>query len=131
MAGGLAEKLRLKEGYRAAVIEAPVGYLAELDLPKGVGLATQLAGVYDFVQVFVKKRDEVEYWGPLAVKAVKEDGVLWFVYPKKTAKVETDLTRDTGWEAVRRRGFEPVANVAVDGVWSALRFRPSTLVKHR
>ncbi|MGE5623884.1 MAG: hypothetical protein ACM3UP_02545, partial [Methanocella sp.] len=75
--------------------------------------------------------DEVERWAKAAAEAVKQDGVLWFCYPKKTARTETDLTRDAGWEALRRLGFEPVSNVAVDEVWSALRFRASALVRHR
>jgi hypothetical protein len=49
---------------------------------------------------------------------------LWTAYPKKTSGVETDLTRDVGWEPLHGLGLQAVANVAVDDVWSALRFRP-------
>jgi hypothetical protein len=49
---------------------------------------------------------------------------LWIAYPKRMSGVETDLTRDVGWEPLHGLGLRAVANVAVDDVWSALRFRP-------
>ncbi len=131
MSTALADKLRLKEGFRAAVVAAPEGYLAALELPRGVELSTRLAGMYDFVQVFVRWRAEVERRAPEAVKALKDDGLLWFCYPKKSAKAETDLTRDSGWEPLRELRFVPVSLVAVDEVWSALRFRRLEKVKSR
>jgi hypothetical protein len=44
--------------------------------------------------------------------------------------VETDLTRERGWDGLKELGLEPVAQIAVDDTWSALRFRPSERVKH-
>jgi hypothetical protein len=35
-----------------------------------------------------------------------------------------DLTRDTLWPVLGEYGMRPVSQVAVDEVWSALRFRP-------
>ena len=51
-------------------------------------------------------------------------GPLWASYPKRSAKVATDLTRDHGWEAFSSAGWRPVTQVSIDDVWSALRFRP-------
>lgn len=45
-------------------------------------------------------------------------------YPKKSSKVETDISRDVGWDAVKKTDWEGVAIVAIDDTWSALRFRP-------
>jgi hypothetical protein len=50
-------------------------------------------------------------------------GYLWLLYPKKAGRIRTDVTRDHGWEPVHDAGFLPVAQVAVDADWSALRFR--------
>jgi hypothetical protein len=50
-------------------------------------------------------------------------GHLWLLYPKTSGRIATDITRDHGWEPVHAAGFLPVAQVAVDGDWSALRFR--------
>jgi hypothetical protein len=53
----------------------------------------------------------------------REGGHLWLLYPKKSGRIATDITRDHGWEPVHEAGFLPVTQVAVDADWSALRFR--------
>jgi len=47
--------------------------------------------------------------------------VLWVAYPKGN---KSDTDRDTLWPIVGEYGLKPNAQVAVDEVWSALRFRP-------
>jgi hypothetical protein len=47
--------------------------------------------------------------------------VLWVAYPKAN---RADINRDTLWPILGEYGMLPVAQVAVDEVWSALRFRP-------
>ena len=49
---------------------------------------------------------------------------MWITYPKKTSGVESDLSREEVWDAMAATGWRPVAQVAIDEVWSALRFRP-------
>jgi hypothetical protein len=43
----------------------------------------------------------------------------------------TDLNRDVFWEALEHLGVRPVTQIAVDDVWSALRFRPFAEVGSR
>ncbi|HEX2273101.1 MAG TPA: hypothetical protein VHG90_04415, partial [Acidimicrobiales bacterium] len=47
--------------------------------------------------------------------------VVWVAYPKGN---RTDVNRDTLWPIVAEHGMRPITQVAVDDVWSALRFRP-------
>ena len=47
--------------------------------------------------------------------------VLWVAYPKGN---RTDLNRDSLWPILGEYGLRPISQVAVDEVWSALRFRP-------
>jgi hypothetical protein len=42
---------------------------------------------------------------------------------RRAAGIPTDITRDRGWEPLHDAGFLPVAQVAIDADWSALRFR--------
>jgi hypothetical protein len=63
-----------------------------------------------------------------AVEAVKYDGVLWVSYPKKSSGVETDLHRDMRWHVLEEAGLRPVMQVAIDEVWSALRWGPAERV---
>ncbi|HLU71710.1 MAG TPA: hypothetical protein VKZ82_05995 [Nonomuraea sp.] len=47
--------------------------------------------------------------------------VLWIAYPKGN---KADINRDTLWPIAGEYGLRPNGQVAVDAVWSALRFRP-------
>jgi hypothetical protein len=47
--------------------------------------------------------------------------VLWVAYPKGN---KADINRDSVWSILGEYGMRPIAQVAVDEVWSALRFRP-------
>ena len=51
--------------------------------------------------------------------------IFWISYPKQGGGLESDITRDHGWDLVRKAGFDTVAQVAVNDIWSALRFRPA------
>lgn len=121
----LIKKLRLMPGQRAAFLNAPAGYVVSLgDLPSGIVATDEAAGPLDFVQLFVYDSGELAAWLPSVLSALKPDGLLWICYPKTTSGIETDLTRDAGWEPVAKAGLRGVANIAIDDTWSALRFRP-------
>jgi hypothetical protein len=121
-----SKKLRLQAGQKALFINPPQGYLQALgELPEGVQVTTQPDGSYDFVQLFVKDRSELEQFGPAAFQAVKYDGLLWVCYPKQTGKIKSDLNRDSLWKLMQPTGLSPVMQIAIDETWSALRFRPA------
>jgi hypothetical protein len=121
----LLKKLGVKPGYRVLVLNAPDGYLDQLTpLPEKAELATKGKGPFDVVQLFVKNKAQVDRDAAKAIQAVRPRGLLWIAYPKKSSKVETDISRDVGWEAMKRADWEGVAIVAIDDTWSALRFRP-------
>jgi len=46
---------------------------------------------------------------------------LWVAYPKGN---RTDINRDSLWPILAEYGMRPVAQVSIDEVWSAMRFRP-------
>ena len=72
------------------------GYRQRLEpLLQDVTLAEETSGKYDVVQVFVKKRKELEGQLPQLKPALKPNGILWVIYPKKTSKgFVSDLDRD-------------------------------------
>ncbi|NOV04153.1 YdeI/OmpD-associated family protein [Paenibacillus planticolens] len=132
MDNALAKKLRLVNSKRALIMNAPEGYIDSLlPLPEGVHLTDCKEGAqaYDFVQVFAYTRDDVERLAPAAIEAVTPEGMLWINYPKGTAKIKTDINRDSGWDTVNQLNFEGVSLVSIDETWSAMRFRPIGLVK--
>ena len=122
----LVKKLGLKPGRRALILNAPDGYRELLDpLPEGVDLTTTPDGAFDFVQLFAKNKADLSEYAPAAMAAVKPGGMLWISFPKKTSKIQTDISRDTGWDVIQHAGWQGIFLIAVDDVWSAMRFRPA------
>ncbi len=125
----LLKKLRMQPGQRALILNAPAGYLDELGpLPEGVEVADQSGEEFDFVHLFAKNLAELEKLAPMAVEAVRHDGLFWVSYPKRSSKVESDLSRDVVWNTVAKTGLRAVTQVSVNDVWSAIRFRPPEMV---
>jgi hypothetical protein len=121
----IVKKLRIQAGQRILILNAPEGYLARLEaLPEGTVVSLIPGEAFDFVQLFVRSIAELEVNGPIAVRAVKFDGLLWICYPKQTSGIKTDINRDKGWSVIQQAGLQPVTQVAIDDIWSALRFRP-------
>jgi hypothetical protein len=127
-----AKKLRLAAGQRIAVLNAPPGYLSRLvPGPADIGNAIQPSQAYDVVQLFVNSVDELRRLGPPAIGAVKPSGLLWITYPKggQTGGA-TDLPATPWWtkrdvlgEITSVTGYKPVAFVAIDDNYTALRFK--------
>ncbi len=118
-------KLQLKNHADIVVLGAPKSFERELKSLKGVTVhRTAAVPVITFAIAFVTTQREVsQYAGALGAKA-SGDAVLWFAYPKGSSKrLQSDISRDRGWEALQRLGFETVRLVAIDEDWSALRFR--------
>ena len=123
----LGKKLGIKAGNHVLILNAPQEYGDMLDpLPECVQQLSVANGSFDVVHLFVKNQSELSQYGPRAIQAAKPDGTFWISYPKRSTKVVTDLTRDTGWDLVRSAGFEGVAIVAVVGAaLSTVGSRPS------
>ena len=117
----LAHKLKLKPGLQAALISAPEGYLIEL-APERVTLDHNLSGSYDWIQVFVNNKAELDRDFPALLAALKPESILWISFPKGKSKIQTDLTRDKGWEVVQ--GLKWINLVALNAHWSAFSLRP-------
>jgi hypothetical protein len=121
----LVQKLKLKEGQRGALINAPAGYPETLaPLPDGAMLEDGLEGRFDWVQLFVTSRAELDAVIDRVVRSLGERSLLWICFPKKGSGIETDLTRDTGWESVRARQLKWVTLVSLTDTWSAFCLRP-------
>jgi hypothetical protein len=128
----MAKKLRLAPEHRVAVLNAPDGYLAQLT-PGPADMTTDLQPnqAYDAVLLFVKDIEELRRRGPAAIRATKANGLLWITYPKGgQAAGMTDLPATPWWmrrdvlgEITSETGYKPVAFVAVDDTWTALRFK--------
>ncbi len=117
----ILQKLLLKSGQRAAVLNAPPSYQATVQqIPDG---QQKLDGTFDFIHVFATQREELLHDGPKWRAALASNGLLWVSYPKGKT-VRTDLNRDVVRVTLHEVGLETVTQVSIDEVWSALRAKP-------
>jgi hypothetical protein len=118
----LAKKLGLKEGARLYAVGAPENYLKILNpLPKGVDLSRQLDDKTDIVHIFATQRARLAEALRVTLKKMKPDAAIWASWPKKAAKVETDITEDTIREIALPMGLVDIKVCAVDETWSGLK----------
>jgi hypothetical protein len=117
----LVEKLGLRRGV-ALFVGAPSGYGAVLGrLPAEVTVRRRASGPLDFVQLFVRRRADLERRLPALAAALRPDGMLWVSWPKRASGVATDVTEDVVREVALAHRLVDVKVCAVDDVWSGLK----------
>jgi hypothetical protein len=120
----LAKKIKLDTAKRAVIVNSPEGYLSDLKpYPKDLEVLTELNGKFDWVQIFVKDKAEFDKILPKALKAMASETRLWVSFPKGSSKIQTDLTRDKGWDSLKGVDLKFVNLVSVTDKWSAFNFR--------
>lgn len=118
----LERKLGWTEGMAITVLAAPEAYLAWLRaLPQGLAVSTRMSSRVGHAHVFATERR----WLKARLVALRpvfdDDGFLWVSWPKKAARVPTDITEDVIRELALPLGWVDVKVCAVDEVWSGLK----------
>ena len=91
----LVQKLGIKPGFRVFVANAPTDYRRLVGaLPERVTVMSRLSGRSDMVHVFATEAKRLADKLPAYRDAVAPDGMIWVSWPKKTAKVATDVTEN-------------------------------------
>src|SRR5262245_32629712 len=102
MATTTAQKLKIKEGFTLLTINAPTDFTKHLGtLPAGVKVTAKTTS-YQQVHWFVLNKAQMEKEMDKVLKLLKDDVICWIYYPKGSSKLQTDLTRDKGWESLLR-----------------------------
>ena len=117
----LAKKLGIKPGTKLFTIAAP-GHYDELlaPLPEGVRRVRKIDDA-EVAHFFVTARVRLDKELRAAVPKMKQDAAIWISWPKKSAKVETDITEDTVREVALPLGLVDIKVCAVDEIWSGLK----------
>ena len=127
------KKMNFKKQRSIVVLNAPQSFQPNMvEMTDLTDVITSINDVEstEFILVFVTQQAEIDSQAPIFAKKIKEDGAIWFAFPKGTSKkYKCDFNRDTGWEILGKLGFEPVRLVAIDEDWSALRFRHVDYIK--
>ncbi len=118
----LAKKLGIKEGFAIKIIDAPA-YYTELftDMPASVNMKPRKGQQVNMIHAFITQASvlhkNIVAWKEMIV----QDGMIWVSWPKKAAKVTTDVTEDVIRNAALENGLVDVKVCAIDDVWSGLK----------
>ena len=74
-----------------------------------------------FAHVFTTQRTELEAKLAMLRTMIAPAGMIWISWPKKAAKVPTDVTEDTVRAVAYPLGLVDLKVCAVDAVWSGLK----------
>jgi hypothetical protein len=120
----LPKKLGIRPGHRLAFIHAPDGFAQTLgELPESVEIVRdEDAGPLDLTVFFTTRADALPAAFQRIGPRVHPAGTLWIAWPKKAAKVPTDVTEDVVRAIGLREGMVDVKVCAIDAVWSGLKF---------
>jgi hypothetical protein len=118
----LAGKLGVTEGTQVLAIGAPPHYPAILSpLPHGVRFVRRITTRVDLVHLFATDRADLAKRLRALRRAIRPDAAVWVSWPKRTAKVPTDITEDVIREVALPLGFVDIKVCAVDDTWSGLK----------
>lgn len=103
-------------------INAPEDYAQLIaPLPAGVTVSSRLRSAVDLCHFFVKSAAELRRRLPQLMKIINQDGCIWVSWPKRAAKVETDVTEDTIRTVALPLKLVDIKVCAVDDTWSGLK----------
>jgi len=118
----LAKKLGIAEGTTVLPIDAPADYRRHLEpLPKDVTFAKSAGAKVDIAHVFTTDANGLARNLAMLRKKLRPDAAVWVSWPKKAAKVATDVTEDVIRDVALPMGWVDVKVCAVTDVWSGLR----------
>ena len=127
MAFTTAQKLKIKENFSLLTIHAPAEFKAALgELPSGVIISNK-AKNYNQIHWFVKDKAQMESEVAKVIDLLKDDVLCWIYYPKGTSKIQTDLTRDKGWEELlKHKDLQWISLISFNDTWSTFGMRLKT-----
>src|SRR5678815_978573 len=118
----LARKLGLKPGSNLVLAGAPENYASLIaPAPEGMRIESRLGSATDVVHLFCTRRSDLERFLLSCRAKLRRDAAIWVSWPKKSAKVATDITEDVIRELALPLGFVDVKVCAVSDVWSGLK----------
>jgi len=118
----LPRKLGIKRGHAVAVVGGPPGFADGLAALSGADVVAGLpGGPLDVIVTFVSWREEYESQLPGLRERMAPACGLWIAWPKRAARVPTDMTEHVVREAALPTGLVDNKVCAIDQTWSGLR----------
>ncbi|HLX90644.1 MAG TPA: YdeI/OmpD-associated family protein [Puia sp.] len=127
MANTVAQKLKIRPGDMLKAINPPREFESGIGaLPAGARISSDPSAP-DQIHWFVLTRDQMEHELDGIFRILKNDMICWIYYPKGTSKIQTDLTRDKGWDKLlKNKNLQWLSLISFDSCWSAFAVRLKT-----
>jgi len=118
----LYKKLGIKAGFRVKTKNAPDGYEELISpIPDDVLISGRLRNDIDLWHLFTKSKSELKKQLAVAKTQIKQDGMIWVSWPKKSSGVPSTVTESTIREVCLPMGLVDIKVCAVDETWSGLK----------
>ncbi len=118
----LAKKLGISAGSTVVTRNAPDAYHEWLEpIPENVTFASRVSTNADVLHGFYTARTELTKDLIALRHTIRPDASVWVSWPKKSAKVQTDITEDTIRAVALPMGYVDIKVCAVSEVWSGLK----------
>ena len=119
----LPRKLGIKPGHRVVLLGAPEGFAEHTlgALPDGVRVVRRAGGTADVIVSFHTRRATLARRLPALRAMMAPAAGLWIAWPKRAARVETDMTEDVVRAIALPTGLVDNKVCAIDATWSGLR----------
>ncbi|TSE10398.1 DUF3052 family protein [Aquimarina algiphila] len=116
----LYQKLGIKEDYKVLFYNEPEAYYQWLEIPFQ---PTKVSGedLADMMHIFAKDKEKLREYLVNGISQIQQNGMIWVSWPKKTSKVETNITEDTIREIAFPLGLVDIKVCSVSVVWSGLK----------
>jgi len=116
----LSKKLRIKEGFKISLFNQPEYYFELFtDFPADVKVMNN--SKVDFIHYFTKEGKQLQKHIKKLKNGIEQNGIIWISWPKKSSKVQTDITEDVVRIIALQNGLVDIKVCAVDETWSALK----------
>jgi len=117
----LAKKLGIKNGFNIALFHQPDYYFKLFtDFPANVDLTNKTSNI-DFIHYFTIEEKQLLRDIIMLKNRIKQNGMIWISWPKKSSKVSTDINEDVVRGIALRNGLVDIKVCAVDDTWSGLK----------
>jgi hypothetical protein len=120
----LSVKLGIDSGFFIISINQPDNYFGTLsDLPHGVRFLSVEDNVpVNALHIFAKSQSELIHELFISKPLLKENGKIWIFYPKKAARIKTDLDMNFIIGFGRDIHLVNVQLIDFDNVWTGIEF---------
>lgn len=121
MATPLFKKLGLKDGQKVILRNFPENYFDLLiEVPEIK--ECEDGELADFVHWFGTELQDLTTDLPALSARIRQNGMIWISWPKKSSKITTDLNYHTVKAVISKFGMVDVKVSAIDDTWTATKY---------